>query len=290
MKKIRILTLAMMLILLVSLLVGCGADSYYKSEAGQAAGPTGGGIYENSAEKENTTVETGRKLIRTVTIRAETADQDALLADLNAKVAQLGGYVQSKNVNNNQSSYRNANLVLRIPAEKLDHFVDHVQGETNILSVIENAEDITMSYIDVQSHITALETEESRLLELIAQAENLNDLLLLESKLTDVRTKLENYRSQLKNYDNKVDYATVNLNITEVKEFTVVEEEDPTVWQRIGSGLGSSMQDVWSILKDVFVFHVVALPYVAMLAVIPFGVLVIIRLVKKHKHKKEKSV
>ena len=70
----------------------------------------------------------------------------------------------------------------------------------------------------------------------------------------------------------------------------MVEEEDPTVWQRIGSGLGSSMQDVWSILKDVFVFHVVALPYVAMLAVIPIGVLVIIRLVKKHKHKKEKSV
>lgn len=285
MKKMRFIVLVMTVILLLSLLTGCGS-SYDKVENGAAMAPTGSGIYENGTDKENTTVETGRKLIRTVTIRAETADQDALLADLDAKVASLGGYVQSKSVNNNQTYGRNASLVLRIPAEKLDAFVDHIEGETNILSVVESAEDITMSYIDVQSHITALETEEARLLELVAQAENLDDLLLLESKLTDVRTKLENYRSQLKAYDNKVDYATVNLTITEVVEFSETQAEEPTVWQRIGSGFTRSLNGVWKILKEIFVFLVVSLPYFLLIGLIPVIVLMIIHWSKKASKKR----
>ena len=291
MKKMRVLALVMTLILVLSLLAGCGAESYDKANAGAAVGPTGSGIYENGTGKDETNVETGRKLIRTVTIRAETDDQDALLEDLDAKLADLGGYVQSKSVNNNKSSSRTATMVLRIPAEKLDAFVDHVQGETNILSVNETAEDITMSYIDVQSHIKALETEEARLLELIEQAKNLDDLLRLETKLTDTRANLERYRSQLKNYDNKVDYATVNLTITEVKEFTVVEEEEPTIWQRIGSGFGNSMSGVWDILKEVFVFHVVALPYIVLLGAVPVVVLFIVRMTKKRskKHKDQQQ-
>ena len=287
MKKMRWIALLLTTVLLLGLLTGCGSAAKMDNE-GNAMAPTGDGIYENGSGKEDITVETGRKLIRTVTIRAETADQDALLADLDQKVAQLGGYVQNKNVSNYQSTSRNASLVLRIPADKLDDFVDHVQGETNILSVNESAEDVTMSYVDIQARVSALETEEARLLELIEKAENLSALLQLESKLTEVRTQLEKYKSQLKVYDNLVDYATVNLTITEVREYTVVEEEEPSTWQRIGTGFRNSLQGVWTILQEVFVFLVVALPYMVMLAIVPGIVLTTIYLVKRAGKKRRK--
>lgn len=285
MKKMRFIVLVMTVILLLSLLTGCGS-SYDKVENGAAMAPTGSGIYENGTDKENTTVESGRKLIRTVTIRSETDDQDALLSELEARVAALGGYVQSKNVNNSQTGRRTATLVLRIPAEQLDAFVDHVEGATNILSVNENAEDITLNYIATESRVKALETEEARLLELLAQANNLDEILRLESRLTEVRTELERHRSQLKLYDNLVDYATVNLTITEVKEYTVVEEEEPTAWQRIGSGFVNSLKGVWTIIREVFIFFIVALPYLALVAVIPVSVVVIVRLCLRAKRKR----
>lgn len=285
MKKMRFIVLVMTVILLLSLLTGCGS-SYDKVENGAAMAPTGSGIYENGTDKENTTVETGRKLIRTVTIRSETDDQDALLSELEARVAALGGYVQSKNVNNSQTGRRTATLVLRIPAEQLDAFVDHVEGATNILSVNENAEDITLNYIATESRVKALETEEARLLELLAQANNLDEILRLESRLTEVRTELERHRSQLKLYDNLVDYATVNLTITEVKEYTVVEEEEPSAWQRIGSGFVNSLKGVWTIIREVFIFFIVALPYLALVAVIPVSVVVIVRLCLRAKRKR----
>ena len=284
MKKHRILAL---LLAAVLLLTGCNAapsDEQYENQAGAVEGD---GIYENGAETEDSVgIEESRKLIRTVDIEAETSDLDAILADLDAQLAALGGYVQNKSVQNGRgSSYRYATLTLRIPADKLDSFVGHVENATNILSANEKAEDVTLKYSATESRIKTLETEEARLLELLAQAQNLNDLLILESKLADVREELEVVKSQLKLYDSLIDYGTVHLTITEVKEFTVVEEEEPTAWERISSGFVKSLQGVWKILTELFIFLIVALPYL----VIPAGILILVLVLRRRKQKKTPS-
>ncbi len=286
MKNKRIVSVVMAIMLLLALLAGCSAANYKGENAGDAyMPPAGEGIYEDNKPVESAPVAQGRKLIRTVTIQSETDEQDTLLSDLEAQIAALGGYIQNKTVNNSQSGWRSATLVLRIPAEKLDAFVNHVEGATNILSINETAEDITLSYIATESRINALEAEEARLLELLAQAQNLEEILLLDSRLTDVRTELEQYRSQLNVYNNLVDYATVNLTITEVKEYTVVEEE-PTVWQRIGTGFVKSLKGVWTIIRELFVFFIVALPYLLLGAVVTTAAIVIARVAGKGRRKR----
>ena len=286
MKKTGIVSVVVAIVLLLALLAGCSAAPSKNEIAGDAYMPSAGeGIYEDSKPVESIPVEQGRKLIRKVSIQSETDNQDALLSDLEAQVAALGGYIQNKTVNNSQYGWRSANLVLRIPADKLDAFVNHVEGATNILSVNETAEDITLSYIATQSRISALETEQNRLMELLSQAKNLDEILRLESRLTDVRTELEKHKSQLNVYNNLVDYATVNLSITEVKEYTQVEEEEPSVWQRIGSGFVKSVKGVWTIIRELFVFLIVALPYLLLVAVVVVVVILITRKSKKSRSK-----
>ena len=273
MKKFRALA---MLLVVVMLFAGCAKEmSPQDNRLPEAA--AGNGVYEESAEKtESVVIEENRKLIRTVTIQAETADLDVILSDLDVQLATLGGYVQNKAVQNGRnSSSRYATLTLRIPADKLDQFVGHVEDSTNILSSNEKAEDVTLKYAATESRIKALETQEARLLELLAEAKNLNDLLTLENKLASVRQELETVKSQLKLYDSLVDYGTVNLTITEVREYTVVEEEEPTTWQRIGEGFVGSLKGVWNILTEIFIFLVVALPYLAIPAIILIVVLVV---------------
>lgn len=278
MKKNRIVSVLLVLVFILTFLAGCSASPSKNEIMGDAqVPPTGDGIYEDSKPAESVPVEQGRKLIRKVSIQSETDDQDALLSDLEAQVTALGGYIQNKTVNNSQYGWRSANLVLRIPADKLDAFVNHVEGATNILSVNETAEDITLNYIATQSRLSALETEQSRLLELLSQARNLDEILRLESRLTDVRTELEKHRSQLNVYNNLVDYATVNLSITEVKEYTQVEEEEPSVWQRIGTGFVKSLKGVWTIIQELFVFFIIALPYLLLVAVVVVLVILITR-------------
>ena len=147
------------------------------------------------------------------------------------------------------SSYRsdrNANLTVRIPKDKLDEFVSHVENESNVTSSNETSDDVTLSYVATQSQMTALQKEEERLLALIDKAANLTELLELEKRLTEVRTELENVTSQLLLYDNLVDYGTVDISISEVQTLTPVEE--PGFWTRITTGFMESLHKMESLL------------------------------------------
>jgi hypothetical protein len=290
MRRTRILPLVLAVLMILALFAGCSQASS-EFNKGEAPMPEGGeGIYDSNSGTQNAEI-VGRKLIRTISIEAETKDLDALLTDLDAQLAAMGGYVQSKQIRGgaNGGSRRYASLTLRIPADQLDQFINHVTGTTNILSNSETTEDVTLKFIATESRIAALEAEEARVMELIAKAQNLNELLVLESKLSDIRQELEEVKSQLKLYENLVDYGTVHLSVSEEREYTVVEEEDPTVWQRISTGFVKSLKGVGTIFTELFVFFVVASPYLAIPAAVVVIVVVCLHISKKKALKQQQE-
>ena len=263
----KYVSLTLVLVLLLTLLTGCGGsgasmqamDYALKEEAMEAPmamDMAAGNSLTSSGAKESGAIPENRKWIVTVNISAETEDLEALLASLDNEIAALGGYVEDQNIYNGSSyssrRYRNASLTVRIPAADVDKFTQEVSGLANVVRTNKNLEDITLSYTATESRIKALETEEARLLEFMAQAENMSDLLEIEARLTDVRYELERYSSQLRLYDNQVDYATIYLDIDEVQEYTPVAEE--TFWQKITGGFKSSLKNLGEDIEDLVVW------------------------------------
>lgn len=302
MKMKKLLAIMLALLMTVSLLAGCGAasndmsaDGYYEAPVADApaAAPEMDYAYDEengltSTDKSQTELPADRKIITTMNIDAETDDMDPLLEKINAKITELEGYMQAQDIYNGSSynsyRYRYANLTIRIPADKLNSFVEHVGENANIISRNTNTDDVTLSYIATESRIAALETEQTRLLELLAMAENMEEILLIESRLTEVRTELEQVNSTLRSYDNRINYSTIYLYISEVKEYTEVEEPE-TFWERISTGFVKSLKNVGEGIVDICVFLIVALPYLAPFAVIA----VVIVLIIKRPWKKKKN-
>ena len=208
-----------------------------------------------------------------------------LLVQLQAQISASNGYIESQDLYNG-SSYsnyrnRNANLTIRIPADKLDGFVVQLKDASNVVNYSESQEDVTLTYVSTESRIRALETEQERLLELLSQAENMSDLLEIEARLTDVRYELESVTSQLLVLANKVDYATINLYISQVKEYTEVDEQ--TVWQRISNGFKENLKDIGEGAVDFFVWLVTYSPQLVLSAAVIAGGSVLLRRVKAKK-------
>lgn len=293
MKSKRLITLIMSVLLLFSF-VGCSAESteafYSKGEADVRYETSNGLVMGDAMEAPSQSaggdapVAQNQKLVRTMRIQAQTQDMDPLLTQLESKIRQLGGYVESKNVHNGVSTAirttRNAELVIRIPADSLDDFAEHIRGQSNVISLNESVDDITLKYVAVESRITALETEQQRLLELLAKAENMSDLLQIEARLTEVRAELERMVSQMRVYDNLVDYGTLHLSITEVREYTEPEEEK-TVWQRIGDGLAENWNGLVNMFTELFVFLISSLPILIPVGVIVFALYRVLKARKK---------
>lgn len=288
MKKFLSLTLAVVMVM--TLLSACGANSAPMDYADNKMEMGADGIYDmagdyekpmdpESSPSESQQAVMEQKLIKTVDMSVETEDLNTLLDDISAQVKSLGGYVESRSVYNGSaysgSRSRNADLTIRIPASNLDGFVGKVQDMSNIISANELVEDVTLSYVAVESRMKALETEHERLMELMDQAESLSDLLEVEARLTQVVSELESVTSQLRVLQNRVDYATVNLYIREVQVLTVVEEE--TVWQRITRGFAKNLKGLGNGIVEFVIFLVVSLPYLVPLAAVVTLVVVLAR-------------
>lgn len=232
-----------------------------------------------------------RKWVITMNLTAETGDLDAALDAVLAKVSQMEGYVESQSVSGGSAGsgrHRYANLTLRIPANVVDGFVEEVAGLTNLVSSSRNVQDITLTYSDTAGRVTALETEQARLLELMEQAENMSDLLEIEARLTEVRYQLENYASTLRLYDNQVDYATVSLYISEVEKYTPVEE--PGFWEKITSGLADSIVNLGETIVASITWLIIDLPYLAVIALAVWLITALTkRSLRKRKAKKENN-
>ena len=291
----RTLSILLVFVMTLSLLTGCGSsskaeyDNFYAADmetvaAGRA--PMEGADSLTSSSQLDSTVSADRKLIKTVYLSAETEHYDDLIAGLNDTITALGGYVESREISGSRS--RRCSMTIRIPAESLELFVTHVRENANVTSSSETAQDVTLEYVDTEAKIKALETEQSRLLELLSAAQNLSEILEIEARLSDVTYELERYASRLRSLSNLVTYATVNLSVWEVEVLTPVD--DPTVWERITSGFAESLEDLGEDLTDIFVWIIVSSPYLAVWGIVITVAVFLIRRGKQGKTKKEKKI
>ena len=263
------------------------AESYYDSGFDTAGSEYAGqeaGAETAVSEEAASTATTERKLIKTVNMDVETREYDKLLASVENKVTELGGYIESLDayngsMYNSYRSTRNANLTIRIPKDKLDDFLNTVSDIGNVTSRSENVQDVTLTYVDLQSHRDALQTEQQRLLQLLEQAENIEDIITIEQRLSDVRYQLESMESQLRSYDNQVDYSTVYLYIDEVEVYTPVEEE--TVWEQISTGFVDSLKDIGEAAKEAGIWFVIHIPYLVIWAFVIVVIVLILKKIKK---------
>ncbi len=242
----------------------------------------------SSGSSVGTVADTSRKLITTMNISAETDDLAAVVSGVESKVKELGGYIESSNISNNASYSsrvsKTAGITARIPKNRLDEFVDLVEGSTNITNKSVNVEDVTLSYVDIESRKNSLRTEEKRLLEILESAETVEDVITVEDKLADVRYELESIESQLRSYDNRIDYSTVYLDISEVVTFTPVEKESATT--RMGKGFLPSVGEVIENVVEFDVWFVIHIPQMILIIIAIVLIIIIIRLIDKGSKKR----
>lgn len=216
-----------------------------------------------------------RKLITTVNMETETEHYDDLMLWLNARIGEYGGYVEFSENYGNQKSRRSATLTIRIPATNLEAFLTGLSQESNVTYQSRSVKDITLNYVDVQSHKEALLVEQQRLMELLEKASDLKDLLAIEERLTHVRYELESYESQLRTYDNQIDYSTIHLSIREVKVLTAPEPEG--FWERVTSGFKDDLEGVTDDLVEFAIGFLSSIPTLILWAVILMIAFLILR-------------
>ena len=236
------------------------------------------------------------KIIYSGHVNLETTDFDEAIAALDRAVREYGGFVQDSSVDgwsrdNGDGTFtvmdRSANYVVRIPCAKFDAFMAMTNGIGNVTSSSRTAENVTSQYTDYEARLSSLNTQEERLLAMLEKSEDLESLITLEQRLSEVRYEIESIERNLRNLDQRLAYSTVTLWLQEVEVYTPTV----TVQRTFGEKLSDAFADGWRGfvrgLQGFVLWLAESLPSLVVLAVIAGGVvLVIVRIRKRAKGKK----
>lgn len=230
------------------------------------------------------------KLIRRASLTVQTTQFDQSVLDLSAMVEGLGGYFEQSEVYsgnyNSTAANRSGYYVIRVPAEKYDVFMTQVGGVGHLTRKNETTEDVGEQYYDTQSRLETQQTKRERLQELLKKADNMEDIIALESALADVEYEIEQLTGNLRRYDGLVSFATFTVSLDEVVRIVDEPGERESLFTRMGAGVVSSALGLVTGVQDALIwasYHLFALVFWA--AVLVLGGVFGVRFVRRRNKK-----
>lgn len=300
-KKWGKLSSALLGLIMMSLMVGCGSGAevsataedtsnvvmqdYEVSEETIETEEAGGD--SSSIPEINTAINYNRKIIKNGTIHIQTEHFNESVNKITAYVQSLEGYIENSNIEgvdfySKYSTSRVASLTVRVPQKSFDTFMNKGGDFGNVSYLTSNSEDITSQYVDTETRLKALNIRKDHLLALLEQSGELKDLFEIEKELGDVTYEIESLKGTLQNYDSLVDMATIQVEIEEVGE---IKDNAPvkTFGDKIKATFNQSIEDVIDVLQGLLLFVIALIPFLIIL--IPLGIIIYI-IIKKRKIRK----
>ncbi|MDO4812856.1 MAG: DUF4349 domain-containing protein [Eubacteriales bacterium] len=289
MKKLFAVLLALMMVLS---LAACGAKSASNDSAaaGEGYGYSDGIGQEQEAPAEYWSSDSAvtasnakkdTKMIYRANFDMQTLDFDKAMADITVLVEKTGGYFENKSISSYSASYRSANLTVRVPAEKYENFCNQVGELCHVTWSDSSAENITQTYYDTQSRLETAQIKLDRLQELLNKATSMEDIITIESAISDTEYEIEGLSGTLRSYDALVSYSTVYLNLSEVYRLSGTEDAPKTFGEKLANAFTEGIREAGETLEGITLWLLYNWLSLLIWAAILVAVVTLVRRVRK---------
>jgi hypothetical protein len=290
------LTLAVLFVLSMVIIVGCGGTAQQLSTVGNAVQEPdgfGGGMAAASAapsapaapNEPGTPDQVGNliddaKIVRTGSMELEVADVPAALLTARDGIRRMGGYIgasESETVDDRPV----ARNTYRVPVDRWEDALDLMRGiagdAKKVLNERTQAVEVTGAVVDLEARIRNLRASEVALQEISSRAARVTDVLEVQAQLTSVRGQIEQLTGQLTQLEDQSSYATlsVTFSMPVVAVQVATERWEPAV---VVDEATASLVDILQALTTAGIwFAIVWLPLLFVFGVLVFIVVWILR-------------
>ena len=208
-----------------------------------------------------------RKLVKSANLSIRVDNLEKADASVSVMLEQFKGYAASTNISENSRYYS-----LRIPAPQYDTFLTEVNGMGRLINRYESTEDVTLRYYDLEGRLETrrelLRTYQSYL----RRANNMEEILSVEARIADLQHDIENTGTQLRHLSNKVDYASIDLQL--LGPVAAKKNKSETLGEKIKQlfgGFGGFLSSAAVILIGFIVYGIPSLAIAILLFWLLFG-------------------
>lgn len=249
-----------------------GADSEAPETDDDAAGMQSDAVEEQTADQpENDVADTDRQVVTTASAVVEVDDTRDASSEVIDRITSVGGHVESREERTDDDGRpTHASLTVRVPAEDLSAVIEGLEDVGDVADLTETARDVTGTVRDLDARIEALETSADRLIEILAEADTAEELLQVETTLSERQADLESLQAERNALGDQVSMSTLHLTLS-TEPVTEVQADG------FVGGLQTGWNGLVGFVNAVLVLTGAALPWLAVIAVPAVVIFVLIR-------------
>lgn len=161
-----------------------------------------------------------RQLVKKAALVVQVGTIDTRVVDARAAAAAIGGDVLTERIttngppgDNGRPTMDRAELVVAVPAAKLDAALTRLSGLGDIVSRTVSSEDVTGTVVDLQSRVTTMRASIARVRALMSKAQRIGEIVALESQLAEREAEYEALTSRLAKLSSSVARSTITLTL-----------------------------------------------------------------------------
>jgi hypothetical protein len=217
--------------------------------------------------------------------RGEITMQVASATEAATKISELASSLQgstlTKALNKNLDGQLSGYVTVQVPAEQFDSAFSQIKTiGTEVTSENVSAEDVTEQVIDIEIRLKNSRAEEQSYLSVLAKAETVEDILSVQSYLSQVRQTIEQLEAQQKYLSTQTTYSVITVYISE--ETTVkIGGQEFRPWQ-------AAVDAVQLVINgfQAFIIALIQILIIAVASLVPAGIVYLIGRALYRKFKK----
>lgn len=277
-----------LLVLMLLALTACGgsdksaantamADMQMESTAAESMDMEYGGGTAYADNGGSSAYSEGRKMIRTASLELETTEFEESVTALADLTERFEGYFESSSIGNRGSGYRWADYTVRVPAARYQEFLNQAGTLCHETWRSTSEEDVSEAYYDTEGRLKTQQIKLERLQALLAKAEAMEDIITIESAISETEQAIDSLSGTLRHYDGLVDYATVSVTLSEVYKLSNVEEKPIGFGGRLAAAFSEGGSAFLNGMEDLTVALAYGWLWIILLAVIAVAVVRLLR-------------
>lgn len=177
-----------------------------------------------------------RKVVKNAEIHLEASEPDIAQKKIGQIAESHGGYVveSQQSMSDITTNVRDSvSITIRVPSERFTEAVNAIRGSADRLLVeSEKGEDVTEEFVDLNARLRAKKALESQFMEIMKQADTVEDALSVQTQLANVRSDIEKIEGRMRFLESQSSYSTIKAHI-----------QTPAMFATNSTGLGYRLTD-----------------------------------------------
>lgn len=187
-----------------------GAIDTYADAAFLSAESAGG---ENRSAIDTGIPVSGRKLIKTGSVRFSADDIQDIRGKIETLVTTQQGYIADENGHNTENRIF-YDMTVKIPSNSFDVFLHTLEETvTKYESKSVHIEDVSEEFIDSEARVRVKKQTEARYAQLLSAAKDMKDILAIQKEMDSLRADIEALEGRLHYLSHEVQFSTLHISM-----------------------------------------------------------------------------